>query len=143
MTSNVASHWIAVTAHSGAGAVERAVRYLTEVQGLSPHDVIPNGAISDSGIVYDANAGGRWTPSEFFPGYPAAEVPEALRDLMREELRRGPSRKTEFSEPDDSFDPFLDQWRVPRGAPWSITQLDANRRDDPWPRWLVTVDICG
>ena len=135
------SLWIAVTAHSGVGAVERAVSYLTDVQGISPGDVYPNGAISDSGIVHDAEAGGRWTPSEFFPGLPAAKVPEALRVLIREELRRGPSRKTEFSEPDDTFDPFLDQWRVPQGAPWSITQLDADRLDHAWDRWLVSVDI--
>ena len=66
---------------------------------------------------------------------------EALRVLIREELRRGPTRKTEYSEPDDSFDPFVDQWQSERTGSWSITQLDADRLNDPWDRWLVLVDL--
>lgn len=135
------SHWIALTAHSGQGAVERAFNYFTQVQGMSPDDVIPCGAISSSGIVYDAEAGGRWIPSQFFPGVPQEKIAEALRVLIREELRRGPSRQIEYSEPDDSFDPFVDQRQSERTGSWSITQLDADRLNDPWDRWLVLVDL--
>ena len=101
------SHWVAVSAHSGVGAVERAVSYFTQVQGMRPADVFPSGAISSSGIVYDADASARWIPSQFFPGVPREKIAESLRVLIREELRRGPSRQTEYAEPDDSFGPIV------------------------------------
>lgn len=135
------AHWVAVSAHSGHGAVERAFNYFTQVQGMRPSQVFPSGAISSSGLVHDADAGARWIPSEFFPDVPREKIAESLRVLIREELRRGPSRKTEYAEPGDSFDPFLDQWRAPWDGDWSITQIDADRLNDPWDRWLVLVDL--